>query len=93
MTVTRITHYRARAGAEEALHSALLEAVPVIANGDGCFKVRLLSSLDDPAEFILHEEWTSIDAHRAAASALPAVLFEKIGALTAAPPKGGYFAG
>lgn len=92
MTVTRIAHYRARTGVEEALHNALLEAIPAIANAEGCVKVRMLPSLDDAAEFALFEEWRSIEAHRAAAAGLPPALLDKITALLAAPAKSSYYA-
>lgn len=92
MTVTRIVHYRARPGVEEALHNALLEAVPSIANSPGCVKVRMLPSLDDGAEFALYEEWTSIEARRAAVGVAPTLL-AKINALLAAPAKSSFYAG
>lgn len=92
MTVTRIVHYRARPGVEEALHNALLEAVPAIASSPDCLKVRMLPSLDDGAEFALYEEWTSIEAHRAAAG-MPLALLAKINALLAGPAKSSFYAG
>lgn len=93
MPITRIVHYRARPGAEEALHNALLETVPMIANAEGCLKVRMLSSLDDGAEFVMYEEWESIKSHRAAAAGFPAALAATAAALLAVPPKSSYYAG
>lgn len=93
MPVTRIVHYRARPGVEEAPRNALLEAAPVIANAKGCLKVRMLSSLDDGAEFALYEEWETIEAPRAAAAGFPAALAAKAASLLAAPPRSSDHAG
>lgn len=93
MTVIRISHYQAKPGAEEALHNALLEAIPVIASGQGCRKVRMLPSLDDGAEFIIYEEWETIDAHRAASAAVPATVLSKVMSLVLRPPKSSYYSG
>lgn len=93
MTVTRIIHFRAKPGVEEALHKALLETAPVIANAKGCQKVRILPSLDDGAEFVVYEEWDSIEAHRAAAEKFPADVAEKVTSLLAATPRADYYAG
>lgn len=93
MPVTRIVHYRARPGVEEALHNALLETIPAIANAEGCRKVRMLPSLDDGAEFVLVEEWESIEAHKEAASAFPDDLMAKVATLLVNPPRSSYYAG
>lgn len=93
MPVTRINRFMAKPGMEEALHGALLSIVPTIANLKDCLKVRLLSSLDDPADFILYEEWTSVDAHKSAAKAIASAEISKITALVAATPRGDYYAG
>lgn len=93
MPVTRIVHYRARPGVEEALHNALLKTVPVIANAKGCLKVRMLSSLDDGAEFVMYEEWETIEAHRTAAAGFSARFASKAASLLAAPPRSSYYAG
>jgi quinol monooxygenase YgiN len=93
MAVTRINRFHAKPGMEEALHGALLSLVPSIANLKGCLKVRLLSSLDDPADFIVYEEWASIEAHKSAVKAAPPAAFAKIMPLLAATPRGDYYAG
>ena len=93
MAVTRINKFTARAGAEEALHNALLEIVPVIANADACRKVRMLSSLDRPGDFIVYEEWDSVEAHKKAARQIPAAHIAKITALLEGAPEGDYYAG
>ncbi|MEX0645721.1 MAG: antibiotic biosynthesis monooxygenase family protein [Parvularculaceae bacterium] len=93
MAVTRINRFIAKPGMEEALHGALLSVVPAIANLKGCLKVRLLSSLDDPADFIGYEEWTSVEAHKSAGKAIAAAEIAKITAIVAATPRGDYYAG
>lgn len=93
MPITRIIHYRARSGVEEALHNALLETVPAVANAKGCLKVRMLPSLDDAAEFVFVEEWESIEAHKEAASQYPPEVLAKVAALLATPPQSSYYAG
>lgn len=93
MTITRISCYRAKPRAAEGLLTALLELAPAIANSDGCKKVRVLSSLDDPAEFALYEEWNSIEAHRKAAAQLPVALIGKVNALIDAPPRANDYSG
>ncbi|MFQ5564685.1 MAG: putative quinol monooxygenase [Parvularculaceae bacterium] len=93
MAILRINDYQAKPGVEEALHSALLAAVPVIANLEGCRHVRLLSCLDDPARYIIFEEWDSIEAHKKAAQAIPADMIAKVASLLAGTPKGAFFRG
>ena len=93
MKVTRISCYRAKTGAEEALQTALLALAPAIANADGCGKVRILSSLDDPAEFALYEEWKSIEAHRKAAAQFPVDLIARVNELIDAPPRANDYSG
>lgn len=93
MKVTRISCYRAKTGAEEALQTALLTLAPAIANSEGCGKVRVLSSLDDPAEFALYEEWKSIEAHRKAAAQFPVDLIARVNDLIGAPPRANDYSG
>jgi quinol monooxygenase YgiN len=93
MTITRITRFRARSGMEEALHNALLALVPIIANALGVIRVRLLSSLDDPRDFLLHEEWDSVESHKAAARGLIPEIHTKTVGLVADTPAGDYYAG
>jgi quinol monooxygenase YgiN len=91
--IIRLVSLRARAGFEEALHGALQDLAAAIAKTRGCRKVRLLSSLDDPARFALYEEWTSLAAHKKAAGALPPAVLSKLSGLLAQPMKGDYYAG
>lgn len=93
MTITRIHRFRAKSGMEEALHNLLLSAIPAIAEASDCLKVRLLSSLDDPADFLIYEEWTSIEAHKAAAMNLSGDTISQIASLVAETPRGDYYAG
>lgn len=93
MTITRIHRFRAKPGMEEALHGVLLSAIPAIAEADGCLKVRLLSSLDDPADFLLYEEWISVEAHKAAAEKALSQTIAKAASIVAETPRGDYYAG
>lgn len=93
MAILRLNEFRARAGVEEALHSALLQTIPVIANLKGCRHVRLLSCLDDPARYIILEEWDSIEAHKKAAQAIPGDMIAKVLPLLDGTPTGAFYRG
>lgn len=93
MAVLRVIEFQAKPGREEALHSALLAVIPLIANAAGCRKVRLLCGLDDPARYIMIEDWDSIEAHKKAATEIPAGAFAKITPLLKGAPKAAYYQG
>lgn len=93
MSVTRIMRFRARSGYEEALHNVLLALVPAVANAPGCARVRLLSSLDDPRDFLLYEEWASVEAHKASANAIMPEIQSRTASLAENTPSGDYYAG
>jgi quinol monooxygenase YgiN len=66
--VTVIATLKARPGQEEALRQELLALIPTTRKEEGCLNYDLHRSLDDPAIFVFHENWTdqaALDAHLA----------------------------
>ena len=57
--------FRARAGREQALSTALLAMLAPTRLESGCLNYDLHGSNDDPGLFFFHETWVSVDDHRA----------------------------
>jgi quinol monooxygenase YgiN len=67
-TLTVVATMKAKPGQEENLREALLNLIPTTRAEEGCLNYDLHRSVDDPAAFLFHENWTSkaaLDAHLA----------------------------
>lgn len=91
MPITRINHFEAKPGSEQALFAFLQSIVPLVQSAPGCVSVKLLRGTLDTKRFVLIEEWESIEAHREAAKAIPPQKFTEMAPLAAKPPTGTYF--
>ena len=64
--VTVVATFQARPSKETELKNALLSLVGPTQKEAGCLNYDLHASLEDPAKFLFHENWTSqahLDAH------------------------------
>ncbi len=93
MSVTRVNEFRAREGSEEAVRAFLTSLLPLIEASAGCRSCRLIRQLDDPARFVVLEEWDSPEAHRASVKNISPALLQDAMKLLAGPPSGAYFEG
>jgi quinol monooxygenase YgiN len=65
-TITIVVTFQARPGQEAELKEALISLVAPTRKEAGCLNYDLHMSLEDPAKFLFHENWTSkahLDAH------------------------------
>ena len=65
-TLTVVASFQAKPGKESELHAALIGLVAPTRLEAGCINYDLHQSIDDPAKFLFHENWTSkvrLDAH------------------------------
>ena len=65
-TLTVVATFQARSGREAELRAALIGLVSPTRNEAGCLNYDVHQSVDDPAKFLFHENWTSkaaLDAH------------------------------
>jgi len=87
-TLTIVATFQARPGKETALRDALTDMLVPTRKEPGCINYDLHVSADDPARFLMHENWRSkadIDAHMK--SAHVAALIPRVGDLCAVPPE------
>lgn len=91
MSITRINHFEAKAGAEQALYEFLQQVIAVIKDCDGCIDCTLLRSIDSPSSLVIVEQWDSIESHQKAASAIPPDKLQEVFALIAKPASGTYY--
>jgi quinol monooxygenase YgiN len=91
MAITRINQFEAKAGEGEKLHAFLRSVITTIEACKGCLSVRLLRSAEQAERLAIVEEWESIEAHQAAASAIPREQMAEAVALFASPPAGMYY--
>jgi quinol monooxygenase YgiN len=55
--ISIIARYRACAGAETDVSRALVEYAPIVRAEPGCLSFEVYRSVDEPAEFIVHEQY------------------------------------
>lgn len=91
MTITRINHFEAKAGSEQALYEFLQSVISIVKVCSGCLDCQLLRSIDNPANLVIIEQWDSIDSHQKAASEIPPAKLKDAFALFANPPSGMYY--
>lgn len=61
-TLTVIARVRAKPGMEPRLRAALIALVAPTRSEAGCLNYDLHESIDDPAQFVFYEDWTSRQA-------------------------------
>jgi quinol monooxygenase YgiN len=91
MAITRINHFEAKPGSEEKLHAFLQSVIATIRGCAGSLSCRLLRSTESPEKLCIIEEWESIEAHQAAAKAIPKEMMAEAMALFGKPPSGAYY--
>jgi quinol monooxygenase YgiN len=91
MTITRINQFEAKAGRRADLRAFLQSVISVIRGSAGCRSVELLEGIEQGERLAIIEVWESVEAHQAAAKAIPQPKMEEVMALVAAPPSGAYF--
>ena len=87
-TLTVVAHVKAQPGKEEAMRKELMSLVEPSRKDAGCLNYDLHQSVEDPTQFLFHENWTSkahLDAHLAKPD-LQAVL-ARAGQMVAEPPR------
>ena len=65
-SLTVVATFQARSGKEAELRAALIGLLAPTRNETGCLNYDVHQSVDDPAKFLFHENWTSkahLDAH------------------------------
>ena len=85
MPITRLNHFEAPKGGGDKLHDFLQSVSDIVKTLPRCNSVRLLRSAEDRDQFAIVEEWESIEAHQAAASAIPPEKMKQAMALLAKP--------
>ena len=91
MSIVRINRFKAGEGHAGALKRLLESFLPVIEQSEGCLRCRLIQKVDDTNDFVIIEEWTDIDAHKAATGSIPPEAVQKAMTLLAGPPSGAYY--
>ena len=91
MTITRINQFEAKAGRGADLRALLQSVISLIRGSAGCRSVELLEAIEHPDQLAILEVWDSVEAHQAAAMAIPPTKMQEAMALFAAPPSGTYF--
>ena len=91
MTITRINQFEAKAGRRTDLSAFLQSVISLIRGSAGCRSVELLEAIEHAERLAIIEVWDSVEAHQAAAKAIPRAKMDEAMALFAAPPSGAYF--
>ena len=91
MHVTRINRFYATPHLAEDLHVFLNSVLPALRQAPGCTSAQLLRGKDDPNEFVIIEQWTSIAAHKSGAQIIPPEQFSVILPMLSRPPAGAYY--
>ena len=92
MAITRINHFEAKVGSEQALYEFLQSVISVVKECSGCLDCQLLRSIENPTGLVIVEHWDNVESHKQAASAIPPEKLKDAFALLAKPPAGVYYA-
>ena len=92
MAITRINHFEAKAGSEQALYEFLQSVILVVKDCSGCLGCQLLRSIENTANLVIIEQWDNVESHKQAASAIPPEKLKDAFSLFAKPPAGVYYA-
>lgn len=91
MHITRINRFFAKPHLAEDLHEFLNSVLPMLRGAPGCESAHLLRGKDDPHEFVIIEQWTSVAAHKSGAQIIPPAQFDVVLPMLAKPPTGAYY--
>jgi quinol monooxygenase YgiN len=91
MAITRINHFEAKAGSEQVLYEFLQSVISIVKECSGCLGCQLLSSIENTANFVIVEQWDTVESHKQAASVIPPEKLQDAFALFAKPPSGTYY--
>ncbi|HEY6530126.1 MAG TPA: antibiotic biosynthesis monooxygenase [Cellvibrionaceae bacterium] len=91
MGITRINTFQAKEGNLNNVRDFLQSIIPLIQRAEGCSSCRLLQSHDKIHEFIIIEEWDSIESHQASIKHIPADKLSALMPLLTQPPCGSYY--
>jgi quinol monooxygenase YgiN len=91
MAITRINHFEAKIGSEQALYEFLVSVISIVKSCAGCIDCHLLRSIENPANLVIIEQWDDVESHQKAASAVPPEKLKEVFALFAKPASGMYY--
>ena len=91
MSIARLYRMESADGKAAELETALTTLAHQVRPLEGCEGVELLRDAGEGGQFTLIEKWASIEAHKAAATALPKGAFGPVMAALAGAPEGFYF--
>lgn len=91
MAITRINEFTPKAGRGAELRQFLESVIDLIRGAAGSRSCQLLQATDQPELFAIIEVWDSVEAHRAAAKAIPPSKVQAVMPLLVAPATGAYF--
>lgn len=89
--ITRINEFQAAPHKEEELFSFLKSLIPFISGSKGCISCQVLQSLESQNQFVVIEQWASVDAHKKSVESIPKEEMSAAMSLFGAPPKGRYY--
>ena len=90
MAVTRINHFEAKPGRGAAFCQCLESVITMIRGSAGCRSCQVVEAIDDAERFVILEVWDSVEAHQAAAKAIPPSKLQEALALLTAPATGAH---
>ena len=91
MPITRLNFFTAKPEQGTALATFLSGVIEVVRKAEGCVSCRLLRDQSSPGDFVILEEWESVDAHQKAASLIPKEQIMSVMQYLQNPPRGDYF--
>jgi quinol monooxygenase YgiN len=91
MAITRLNHFEAKAGRGADLRRFLSGVIGIVRGCAGCVSCELLESVDHPDRLVIVEVWESVEAHQAAARAIPPGMLKQAVTLFGAPVTGAYY--
>lgn len=91
MAVTRINEFEAKPGRGPELGRFLESVIGLIRGSAGSRSCQLLQAIDQPERLAIVEVWESVEAHQAAAKAIPPSKIQEVMPLLAAPATGAYY--
>jgi quinol monooxygenase YgiN len=90
VSVTRLNHFQAAPGQGPALGVFLAALTPAVL-GPGCQSAQVMVKDGQPERLVVLEIWDSVEAHQAAAKAIPPELLAQVMPLLAERPNGDYY--
>lgn len=91
MAIIRLNEFEALPDQVGALKTFLESVVEIVKAAPGCVSCQLLQKVDDSAQFVILEQWGSVESHQSAVSKIPPEQFRQAMALLAKPPAGSYY--